>query len=448
MNRHRILIVGVGFAVTALFVAGILIYRTIRARRLTAAIDAFESPADRTDFAWKELPGDPTDKAVADPTEKAVFKNFALQAVFSPQCARLVEQLGIQFQHDNKTKKFVMEDLPSALAFRSRYRDERGRGREVFVFKERWSARSVKRRGFGTIAISDERGRLLTWRELGEIDYLDSAVLERAGDRIIISVPTNNIGYDSTDRYDLAGDKIRPIRVEPFPNSKKMDALTRIDRRGGRVILNPRLGNSVFFEEPNFTDDDLAALADAWDAIGGVKSLDLSSTRITGKGFIHWKSLSSLKELDLGVTAVDDAGLIHLARFKGLEVLTLLDCPLQGKTLAALRDLPELKTLCLDETSITDEGMVGLSELTHLEDLDLANTAITDAGLIHLSKLANLKSLYLSKTKVVGPGLKALRGLRKLKVLNLEGCPIKEKDLKPLKGLPNLKDIVVKEPLL
>ena len=238
-KRHRILIVGVGFGVSFLLVAGVFIYRTICARRLAAAIDAFELPADQRNDVWKKSP--------VNQTEKIVFKNFVDQAVFSPRCSRLVEHLGVQSHRDKKTKMFVMEDLPSALVFRSRYRDGRGRGREVFLFKKRQSFPVPTRWGFRAIAITDERGRVLTWKELGENSNFDSADLERAGDRLVLAIYSDDQGYYSTYRFDLAGDEIRPIRVEPFPNPKIMDALIRIHRSRRRCATQSEVRQHCLF---------------------------------------------------------------------------------------------------------------------------------------------------------------------------------------------------------
>ena len=331
----------------ALPVAGVLIRRASYAHRLAAAIDVL----------------------AADPAEKAVLKNFVAQAVVSPRCARLLEHLDLQFLRDDKTKKFVMTNILANLVFRSRYTDRRGRGREVFVFRVKYSVSS--RAGLQTVVITDDWGRVLTWKELGETIYFDSADLERAGDRNILAIYNEQAGYRSIYRSDLADDEIRPIRVEPFPSRKIMDALAKINHISMDVSLNPKLGNTVNFNGGTQTDDELAALADTLDVLGGVKTLYLARSRITGAGLVHLKSLSSLKELDLHETAVDDAGLALLSSLVNLETLDLSNTKVVGPGLKALRGLRKLKVLKLKGCPIKDKDLQPLKGLPNLKHIVL-----------------------------------------------------------------------------
>ena len=249
-----------------------------------------------------------------DPAEKSLLNNFAEQAVVSPRCARLIEHFNVQFRRVDRTKKFITEvESTYYLVFRSRYNDARGRAREVCVFRGRYSTfREYSQSGVApyTVVIMDERGRVLSWKENGEIPFFDSVTLECACKRIILKIFTAESPLGTAYRCDLAGDDIQPIRVEPLPDRKFLHVLAEIERRGGQVSCGQEL--EVRFRKGELADDDLAALTDVWDTIGtigGVRTLYLARSRITGAGLRHLKNLTTLNRLALGYTAVDDSGL-------------------------------------------------------------------------------------------------------------------------------------------
>ena len=154
--KRRIMLAVIGLGIVAIPVAGVLVRRTIFARRLTEAIDA------RPEY---------------DPAAKTLLKSFAEQAVVSPRCARLLEILRVQLNRDDRTKTYSFQGSPPKLeldapemyhVFRSRYTDDRGRVREVCVF-------NVPDSGLHTVVIMDKRGRVLNWKEKPENMDIHSA---------------------------------------------------------------------------------------------------------------------------------------------------------------------------------------------------------------------------------------------------------------------------------
>lgn len=99
----------------------------------------------------------------------------------------------------------------------------------------------------------------------------------------------------------------------------------------------------------------------------------------------HLKDLFPLRTINLSSTKVTDAGL------------------------ANLEGLYELRALDLSGAKITDAGLEHLKRLAQLQWIDLSDTMVTDAGLVHLKKLAALEWLDLRNTNVTEEGAKILQ---------------------------------------
>jgi hypothetical protein len=185
-----------------------------------------------------------------------------------------------------------------------------------------------------------------------------------------------------------------------------------------------------------------------------VEHLDMSMTRVTGRGLGHLAGLKrlhtlllgktyvanldgltglcNLKELlvgpDLGAEHLTDDGTAALATLTGLENVELPFADITDATLHRLAGLTGLRVLNLAyATRITAAGLASLANLTRLEHLNLSTAhwqgggCITDDGLAHLARLKELIVLSLEGQPVTDAGLVHLRSLKKLEHLDLRG---------------------------
>jgi Leucine-rich repeat (LRR) protein len=137
---------------------------------------------------------------------------------------------------------------------------------------------------------------------------------------------------------------------------------------------------------------------------------------------------------------IGDTGLKALKSLKNLGALYLGNTSVTDEGLKELKDFENLATLNLMSTKVTDTGLKDLKGLKKLTRLDLWATKVTDAGLKELKDLENLTSLDLSITKVTDEGVKELKGLKKLTALYLRGTKVTPAGIKDLQTtLPRCK---------
>jgi hypothetical protein len=163
---------------------------------------------------------------------------------------------------------------------------------------------------------------------------------------------------------------------------------------------------------------------------------------LADEGLLALTRCKQLRSLTLSTTRVTDAGVAELRHLKQLDSLSL-DSPLiTGKSLAAVATLPNLQTLYVEKarlaaddltalaaasklhslhlrTDLSDEFAPRLAELTQLDSLFLEGPGMTDACLPDFHKCQHLRQLNLRYTSVqpLGPAAQALRQA-------LPGCSI------------------------
>jgi hypothetical protein len=155
----------------------------------------------------------------------------------------------------------------------------------------------------------------------------------------------------------------------------------------------------------DFTDDDMAIVA----AFPNLQFLDLTGTKVTGRGLVHLHRLQHLKKLDLTWTKIGDEGMQHVRGLKHLRVLCLTGTQVGDDGLEHVNGLQELNTLILEGTLIADQGLSQLDDLPKLKSLNLDNTKVTDAGIEHLRRFSNLDFIALTNTRVTPKGKDSLR---------------------------------------
>ncbi len=157
----------------------------------------------------------------------------------------------------------------------------------------------------------------------------------------------------------------------------------------------------LILDETSFDDHGMQRLGEAiW-----MQRLDLSSTRITGRGLALLHRMKSLFDLSLYATVVGDAD---------LEVL---------------ESLPQLRNLNLGLTQVTDGAIDKLAYLHHLEVLHLGGTAVTDRALTRLAELPALRDLVLWETKISRAGLLLLTQCPTLRYLDVDQTAVTDGDL-------------------
>ncbi|MFO7903600.1 MAG: protein kinase domain-containing protein [Planctomycetota bacterium] len=146
---------------------------------------------------------------------------------------------------------------------------------------------------------------------------------------------------------------------------------------------------------------------------------NLSSTRISGRGFKAFSSLEDFKTFRASETPFNDTGIAHLTKAHRLETLSLDSTQVTDKGLRLFNAFPELRVLDLDLSRVTDAGLAHLSGLKHLESIQLYETRVGDAGLSSLSRIPTLQQIRLGNTEITDTGLKSLQRLNTLQDIDL-----------------------------
>ncbi len=173
-------------------------------------------------------------------------------------------------------------------------------------------------------------------------------------------------------------------------------------------------------------------------AIGGLTDLDLSGTRVTGRGLVALRRLRYLKHVELNGCAIGDGDLGALG---GVYFLGLARTRVTAAGLGAVR---HVRTLDLAGTAIDDAGMAVFAGFAELTGLSLAGTGVGDAGLMTLRRQERLVSLNLDGTGVNDESVRELAGWQSLRSLSLEQTAVTDKGLGYLAGLPNLDRLLLR----
>jgi hypothetical protein len=210
------------------------------------------------------------------------------------------------------------------------------------------------------------------------------------------------------------------------------------------------------------TDKGIAAMA----PLKSLEALNVSDTKVTGKGF---KELSSLRILNVNGAHINDDGLLELGelehlrevdlngtnitgvefgRLKSLEVLSV--CSLRTKLsetgIREIATLEKLRSLLVD--NLDDEQVKLIARLPNLEMLYLANCTVTDEGLKPLSKAKGLRTLSLVRCpNLSAVGIRNLSPAPKLEVLFLSSVPVKDAALPELAEFGQLKTLTLNDSL-
>ncbi len=171
---------------------------------------------------------------------------------------------------------------------------------------------------------------------------------------------------------------------------------------------------------PNVQDDDLARLS----GLTELRSLDLSSCKLSAAGIGKLKRLVGLHTLDLSGIDLSAFDFELLKDSANLRTLTLNRCSISDEQfLAIIRLFPRLSELEVSMSPLTDVSVSKIDSLMNLKTLVLASSKITDESLTAIRTLKMLEQLDLSDTKVSGDNLSQLESLTLLKNLRIKGVP-------------------------
>lgn len=148
----------------------------------------------------------------------------------------------------------------------------------------------------------------------------------------------------------------------------------------------------------------------------------LAHTNITGEGLKYLRT-PHITVLDLSSTKLTSKGYDELVKLDNIERLALEDTNIDSETVGRLKDMKNLKALFLDGCKRIDDSVVKkLSKFPHLTEIGLGNTAITTDGIKHLKYCKNLEVVLLDSTQCDDDTAAELLKLPKLVDLQLNNC--------------------------
>lgn len=212
----------------------------------------------------------------------------------------------------------------------------------------------------------------------------------------------------------------------------------KLTAAGIRAVVDARLPAKFEFDTKLLDDDLFAALvAKGWlygpsppgareprpATAADVKSISLSGSNVTDKGFAAVLNCTNATALFLDRTGITDETLKKLAAFKQLNHLALDQTKVSGAELEALSGLP-------------------------VKHVALQFCKLDEAAFKALGKMRALEELRLSGAKMEADWLKHLAGLPKLRDLNAPGTALDDASVKHLLALPALKELTASETAL
>src|SRR6266567_2242428 len=109
------------------------------------------------------------------------------------------------------------------------------------------------------------------------------------------------------------------------------------------------------------SDADMAKVAQ----LHHLRKLDLSHTKITGRGIEYLASLENVTDLNCYFAEyLTDDGIAHIRNWKRLERLNLRGTKVTSKIFDSLAKLTSLRSLDIAFTQVSDDGFEQLSALT------------------------------------------------------------------------------------
>jgi uncharacterized protein (TIGR02996 family) len=313
-------------------------------------------------------------------------------------------------------------------------------------------------RALGAAGVPALRHLDLSFNPCGEAEF--EALVVAASLRKLVTLRLHRSGQTIDDFVPLLRSPLRDALTE--------DTLASVPASGRLAPLLAEAARARGMKELRLTlyDDAAEALASS-PHLGGVTSLRLSSSSLTGDALatlLSCPSLTALESLDLAfMSQLGDRGARALAEWPGLAKLSFLDLNGVGVTsqgvavLAASQYAGGLRRLLLANNTIGDAGAeaIALSKtLTALTELSLFHCGVGDRGVSALAESANVvnvEHLDLHSNKLTDEAVRKLAGaarLARLRSLNLQGNAITDgggRALAASEQLLSLQDLLLAE---
>lgn len=267
-----------------------------------------------------------------------------------------------------------------------------------------------------------------------------AAYIDRLGGKLERDASGQIIRLDLSDTWANDADMRRLAQI---PTLQEINlSRTRITGKGLEPLASLENVAALKLQFAEFlTATDIGHLAQ-WK---NLRTLDLRGTRADSGVFERLAVHRSLEFLDISSTEVDDEGFEELAALTKLRELRCGANRLSGLALTVLKTVPALRSLDAGGYQRVDSGLWGLAlneqnlerlgGLTQLESLTLRGAKLADRGTDRPgSELAIKKEIV---------GLDRLAPLTKLQALDLGDLPVKSADLAWLPALPALEQLDV-----
>ena len=165
--------------------------------------------------------------------------------------------------------------------------------------------------------------------------------------------------------------------------------------------LSPQTQAVVF---PDLFDESAAELVTDLPRIDSVAAF--GRTESTHAVLSHLASISQLQQLTMrGVNSIDDDDCAVIATMQSLKTLNLSSDRITDLGIERLARIPGLESLELSCPQITDESLRSIARLASLESLFISRAGITDAGLEHLGRTKSLRRLILENARISKAGV-------------------------------------------
>lgn len=165
---------------------------------------------------------------------------------------------------------------------------------------------------------------------------------------------------------------------------------TKCDATGLSKLRNLTNLKSLALNNNRFIDDKAAEVVSSMD---GLEELNMTRTKVTGKGIAYLDRLEKLSKLSLGNLHLQDKDISSLKNFSNLTALYLGHNRIRSKGMKSLIPLKKLIRLTMDYNPIDDTAIDTILQMQSLQHLSLSSTKVTKSGLKKLTAMKSLKVL-------------------------------------------------------
>lgn len=187
----------------------------------------------------------------------------------------------------------------------------------------------------------------------------------------------------------------------------------------------------------SLSDDELCEIA----GLAYLNSLEVSETRMTGKGLQWLSHLLHLQVLEARRTCFDDDAVLLLRHHQRLNSLNLSSSYVGDLAVERLTSLPNLSSLNLSENRITDSAGAALGQIHQIRALDLSGTGFGSAGMRKMQAMKNLQTFMLDRSKADDLAMSELAGLTSLEEISIGSTAITDRGVEALAGCSSLKRV-------